>query len=430
MSALRGGDLMSASRGGDAMTSPKKRRRVIAALAWVLFAATPPTSARATPVDFFTLVAGASLVATGTVTEVTESAADGIVTYDIAIEQVLSGTPAGAAVVVVQDMIFPSDRAFFARGDTRLFAFEPLPSSSRYASLSRGVRLYRVREGRHGARGAAAVPAARSYLLAGRAAPPQRGRERVSALVAALHGREVGDDAVRALAVDATPAREFSGADVAAIAGTLGDRDLPTERRRALLDVVAAKRLDQVASEVRALLDEPDMAPFARRALAVFGEAPRADDVLADLLGADPAARRAALESAEALPRAERIALLGEVASADSDYALRAEAITALARTGREAVPALAALVDDGDQRIAYSAARGLAATGGPESIEVLSSALAGTNHGAQVAAIFALREMGSPDALRILREKRTAEHDPRLERVLDVVLGVGGHEH
>jgi len=418
---------MSAWRGGLLMTFAKWRR-VIAAGAWALLAATAP--ARATPADFFTLVSGASLVATGTITEVTESAADGFVTYDIVLEQVLGGTPAVTRVVVVQDMIFPSDRAFFAHGDTRLFALEPLPSSSRYAGLSHGLRLYRVRDGRHGARGTAAAPAVRYYLLAGRDEPRQRDRERLTALVAALRGREVGDDAVRALAVDATPAREFSGADVAAIAGALGDRDIPTDRRRALLDVVAAKRLDQFASEVRALLDEPDVAPFARRALAVFGETPRVDDLRADLLRADAASRRAALDAVDALPRTERIALLGEVASADGDLALRAAAVDALVRTGREAVPALAALLDDGDQRIAYTAARGLAATGGPDSIEVLTSALSGPNHGAQVAAVFALREMGSPEALRILREKRTAEHDPRLEKVLDLALGVGAHEH
>jgi HEAT repeat protein len=84
----------------------------------------------------------------------------------------------------------------------------------------------------------------------------------------------------------------------------------------------------------------------------------------------------------------------------------------------------------DSDGRISYRAAKALAAAGGREAVTALSSTFAGGSYDTQVAAVFALRDIGSKDAIRVLREVRAAPPDPRLEKVIDVALGVKKHEH
>ena len=71
-----------------------------------------------------------------------------------------------------------------------------------------------------------------------------------------------------------------------------------------------------------------------------------------------------------------------------------------------------------------------LAAAGGTDAVAALSGTFDSGSYDAQVAAVFALREMGSTDAMRTLRQVRAAAPDPRLERVIDLALGVNTHGH
>jgi hypothetical protein len=407
----------------------RARSGALAAFAALLVAA-PTVAAERPPADFFTLVDGAPLVVTATVSGRSENVAFGIVIYELVIRQALKGTPPAASLTVVQDLVFPSDRPMFDREQEWLLALEPLPSSSRYHSLPQGGTHFRVRDGRRGARPVDALSAVERYLAVDREAPQKQRRERIGALVAALWSAPLGEDALRALAAHPTLAKDLTGAHAALFATALADEDLPLEQRRALLRLVEEKHLSALLTAVRPLLDEPELAPFARRLLASFGEVPAPDELRADLQLADSAARQAALEAAQTLPQTERLPLLADVAKENDEYDVRVAAIDVLSRVGRPAVPALAALLDDEDGRITYKAARGLAAAGGPEAVDALSSTFAGTNYDAQVAAVFALRDIGTQDAMRVLRALRADPPDPRLEKVLDVALGGGGHHH
>lgn len=404
-------------------------RAAPALLAFAL-AAISISPADQTPPDYFTLASGAELVVTVTVESRREDPTSGFIVYDATVGEVLAGNVTITAITVAQELIFPSEQPWFGPGDRRVLALEALPSSTRYQELRQAGIPYRVRAGTHGARRAEAALFVQRYLAAGRELPAARAQARISTLVAALSSDELGNDAVRALDADPALTHDTTGEHAEVVAAALGNRALPLERRRALLDTIEKKRLAALVAAVESLRDEPEMAPFARRVLASFGTAPSADEVRADLRYSDPAARRAALSAAQALRESERWPLLADVAATDGDFEVRAAAIDGLARGGTQAVPFIASLLEDGDSRVAYKAARGLVAAGGASAVAALSATFAGDNYEAQVAAVFALRDIGSEDAMHALRALRDTPPDPRLEKVLDVALGDAGHHH
>ena len=152
---------------------------------------------------FFALLDVVPLVVTATVAERTENPALGVVVYELAVRQVLKGTAPADKPVVVEDLVFPSDRPTLATGEQWLVALEPLPSSSRYRSLLGEKPSLRIRAGRHGVRSAQAsavvqqVPSLPSSSYLEGAAPsapcmretPQRAHRRADRGLAEPAGR-------------------------------------------------------------------------------------------------------------------------------------------------------------------------------------------------------------------------------------------------
>jgi len=385
-------------------------------------------ASEAAPTSFFALLDKAPLVLTATVAERSQDRA--FIIYKLAVRQVLKGAAPESRPVVVQDLVFPSDRPILAADKEWLLALEPLPSSSRYRTLPADHSYLRVRDGGHGVRSAEATAAVLPYLNAAAEPAEKRRRERVGALIAALWSPVVGVDAATALAAEPSLQRDLNEDLSRLLASALGDATIALEERRALLDLVREKRLETLLPAVRFLLAEPPLAPFARRVLASFGETPSTDELRADLAVPDLAACRAALAAAQALPAAERLQFLTDAAGNGREYEVRAAAIEDLGRAGPAAVPALAALLNDPDGRISYKVAQALARSGGSEVVGILSATFNSGTYDAQVAAVFALRDIGSQEAMRILRQVRTAPPDPRLKEMIDVALGVNPHRH
>jgi hypothetical protein len=405
-------------------------RRSAALLAFLVAGSSRLLAGPAANTSFFAALDGAPLVVTATLGDPVADHALGILTYELTVRQVLKGRAPQPAAVVVEDLVFPSDRPLLAAGTEWLVTLEPLPPASRYRGLPADRTYLRLRGGRHGVRSAEATAAVQTYLAAAAKPAYSRHRECLDALIAALPSPQVGDDALGALAADPFLTRDLTADQSQRLAPVLADRSMPLERRRALLDLIRDERLLPLLPAVRAQLADPSLAPFARRVLAVFGEAPSTDALRADLQHLDPSARRAALEAAASLPQADRLALLAAVAEDGSDHELRVAAIDVLARDGHAAVPALATLLHDRDRRISAQAAMALAAAGGSDALAALSGTFAAGAYDTQVAAVFALRDIGSNDALRILRAVRAAPPDPRLEKVIDLALGVNTHGH
>ncbi len=405
-------------------------RSVVLVAALLVWATPPLFASEAAHTSFFALLDEAPLVVTATVDELSENRAFGIVVYKLAVQQVLKGPPPAPASVAVQDLVFPSDGPVLAGGKEWLVILEPLPSSSRYRDLPTDHTYFRIRAGHHGVRSAEATAAVLPYLRAAGETAAKRRHGRISALIAALPSAVVGGDAATALAAEPSLARDMSGDQGVLLGSALGNPGIPIGERRALLDLIREKRLVPLLPAVRPLLAEPSLAPFARRVLASFGEIPSVEDLHADLERPDPAARRAAFEASHSLPPAERLLFLTDIARSGRDYEVRAAAVDELSGTGRPAVPALAALLEDPDSHISYKAAMALAAVGGSEAIAALSATFEGGAYDAQVAAVFALRDIGSKDAMHTLRAVRDAPPDPRLAKVIDFALGVNTDGH
>lgn len=405
-------------------------RRSALVLVALLFSAARGFASQPPLTDFFAQLDGAPLVLTATAGADSASPAPGIVLHDLTVRRVLKGSLPAPPSIVVEDLVFPSDRSLLNAGTEWLIALEPLPTSSRYAALPHDTAYWRIRGWRHGIRSADAVAAVEPYLAAA-AQPDERQRSaRLDALIAALSSAAVGDDALDALAADSTLARDLSDDQSRQLASALQRPTMPLGRRRAMLELAGERRLIALVPAVRTLLAEAALAPFARNVLADFGEAPSPEMLRADLERSDPSARASALAAARALPPADRLVFLGDVATNSDDYDVRCAAIAALVDDGHAAVSVLADLLHDSDRRIAAKAATALAQTGGDDALTALSGTFGRSSYDTQVVAVFALRDIGSPEAMRILRQVRAAPPDPRLEKALDLALGINTHVH
>jgi len=345
--------------------------------------------------------------------------------------RVLRGVPPEPLPEVVEELVFSSDRPGLRRGEAALLLLGPLPAHSRFTAALGAGPFLTPSGGRAGCLPAQAAGAVERYLAAlAQPAGSARDQARLDSLIAALSDAHTGDEAVQALAATEELNRKLDGPRAAALAAAMADRALPVERRRALLELAGTRRLERLRPALRAALSEPDLAPFARAALARFGEKVDRDAVRADLAAPAPAARIAAVHATAALPVGDRIPLLASAALRDADFGVRGEAIAALQRSGPPAVPALAQVLEDADSRVCYRAAEALAAVGDRPALDALARQFEGKSHTAQVAAVFALRRNASPAALEILGRVRKSTTDERLIKVLDAAAGVGEHEH
>jgi HEAT repeat protein len=262
-------------------------------------------------------------------------------------------------------------------------------------------------------------------FLAALALPEEKRTPRiVDVLLETLGDAILGDDAVRALASRVDTEKKLSAEQQARVGAALTARGLPSSRRRALVDWVGAARLVSLSPQVRSLLADPDLAPYARRTLAALGEPVDREQVRADLSSPDAAVRAAALDAASGLPAPERLDALSDRALADPDPALRRQAVELLGRNGPVAVEALGRVLRKGDSQTGYYAAQELGAIGDKAALDVLGQQLQEGSYESQVATVFALRRCGSAEALRLLEEAHAKPSDPRLVRMIEAALG------
>jgi hypothetical protein len=290
-------------------------RRSALMLAALLLVGTPLFAGEAHDTDFFAQLDATPFVVTATIGADAERPAPGIVPHEITVRRVLKGSLPAPQLVVVEDLVFPSDRPLLSAGSEWLLALEPLPPASRYRNLPSDKAYVRIRGWRHGVGPADAVAAIEPYLAAAAQPDAAQRAARLSALIAALSSSAVGDDAVTALASDSSLARDLSADQSRALASALDNAALPLARRRAVLALVGEQRLAALVPTVRAQLADPALAPFARNVLAAFGEAPSLDMLRTDLTRSDSTAAIAAVAAARALPPADRLVFLSEVAT-------------------------------------------------------------------------------------------------------------------
>jgi hypothetical protein len=408
---------------------PSRGPAVAAAFLAVAVAASPARAgATGADANFFQLLEQVPFVVLASVESREVRQAKGLVVTRLAVERALKGQWPSPAPAVVQELIFHTDRPLLDVGQRRLLLLEPLPDWSHYREMLEPGSYLRIAHQPLGIADPGAAPLVERYLAALRR--PASRDARLAVLVEALRSPQLGDQALRAVRSPALWPPHPTEAETSALAAALRDPSIPPERRRGLLDLVAARRLGSLRPAVRELLGDPRLGPFARRTLAALGEPVTTEAVRHDLASADPAARLAAVESASALQSDERLEILDAMARRDPNLEVRRAAIRALGRGGAAAVPSLAALLGDSDGRIAYYAAQALARIGQLAAVRALSEPFGHGSYESQVAAVFALQKIGSDAALKVLSDVHARPPDPRLRQVIDMARENDVHHH
>src|SRR4029453_14836515 len=135
-SATIPGLLRRPTRHGGPGSPPLSMWRAAFLIGAVLLSGAPRSFAgQGSVTGFFALLDEAPLVVTATVADRIDDAAPGMVVYELAVLQVLKGTPPAKNPLGVQELVFPSDRPALTGGEVWLVALDPLPTSSRYRTL-------------------------------------------------------------------------------------------------------------------------------------------------------------------------------------------------------------------------------------------------------------------------------------------------------
>jgi HEAT repeat protein len=380
--------------------------------------------------SYFSRIDAAPLVVVGRVAAENVAEDPGLVAARVTALETLKGK-SPSPLLVVQELVFDSDVPILRRGEERLLSLEPLPLHSNLAGrLPAGFSYWRLLGGRRGLRPASAAATARAYVAASKQAKEKRSRARLDVWIEALRDADLGDDAMQSLASVPTLAADLDEERGRRLGRILASPETRFERRLSLLELVRERRLRSLQNDVRGLLDDARLAPFARRTLVALGEAVSLAAVEGDLAASDARVRMAALHSAASLPKEERLELLDRVARADPDDGCRREAIRQLGGMGSPALPRLVVLLRDPEQRIAYSAAQAVADVGGGEAVAVLASQFESGTYEGQVASVFTLSQMGTAEALRVLEQVHHDPPDPRLRTIVEVAVGGKGHGH
>lgn len=434
--------------------------------------------------DYFSLIEAAPVVAAVRIDNVQKVPEPPLVLYRFTPSELLKGRLPPRLPEIVQEVFFRSDVAWLSAGDVAVIALEPFPLPSRYRQTLTGSSYLRVAGGREGIRSKSSVDLVRNYVRLIGGPDPAPSALRVEFLAAAVTNPELGNEAVGALerwlsdgpthsratsaarktgaasksrqtrfgrpsplppgsttpalsrqepgtangkngrATPGTELRGWTPAAAQALGRALTDNAVPVERRRRVLDLIAAYRLEGVEIWTHRALDNNALAPFARRTLAALGQQPSEKSVRDDLRSADPKARMAALDSLLSLGPQQRLALLAETATRDSDVDVRIAAVERLAGEGRGALASLSSLLGDTDPRFCYHVAQAVASIGDEEAVTILARQFESGSYETQVAAVFALRRIGSDSALGTLARVRTNPPDPRLVDLIDLAVG------
>jgi hypothetical protein len=408
------------------------RRRAAALMAPLLLAAF--TARAGAPDNFFAALDAAALVAVCQIEQVDQPAGSRLVIFHARTRDVLKGSmPAPpSSLSIVQELLFPSDAPAVATGASGLCVLKPMPQYSAYRTLLTAGPYYRFANPEMPLMEASLAAVTRQWLALQQLSPAdERATKRVRWLLDHAGDARLGKDALAELGATADLGALLERVGYDRIGTLVRDTRIPLEQRRALLTLLADHHL---TAALPVLLSVPDagLAPFLHQTIvALGGSVPMAQlqsDLKADaddqrLAGVD-ALGTAAARSHEEKMRQDAMATLARLAVHDGSAAVRLAAVDQLGKMGGEALPAIEPLLAQPDTHLVYAAGRALGAIGSPAATRMLAQQFKQGSYDAQVAAVFGLREIATPEALRVLADVKANPPDPRLPRVIDLATG------
>ena len=380
--------------------------------------------ARATPPDnVFAALDAATLVCTCQIEQVEQPAGARLVIARAHTGEVLKGSVPvpGGALAVVQELVFPSDVASVTKGTSGLCVLEPMPTHSAYRAVLTAGPYFQYAMPKTPVMASSLVELARQWLALEKLPAGERTTQRVQLLLARVADAQVSQDALTELGSTPELGALLERIGYDHIGALLRDDHLPLDRRRALLTLLVDRHVTAAVAMLQAV-HATGLTPFLHQAIvALGGSIPVAalhDDLKAGtdderLAGIDALGTSAA-RSKDDRTRQDAIATLAAVAAQDGSAAVRIAAVDQLGRIGGDACAALEPLLGAPDTHVVYAAGRALGVIGSPAALQTLAQQFKQGSYDAQVAAVFALREMATPDAMRVLADVKTNPPDPR----------------
>jgi len=402
-----------------------------------LFLVVSGASAAGAVPPVFKLADDSSLIVRGTVENVASHAKDAFQVFTIRPNETLKGkTPDGAAIQLVEERVFGSERPYFApRADVLLLA-SPLPEYSYYrASLPQGPSYLRWTSPKDSAaevgelQDPAVLAAVRGYLAAGTdaAAVGTVLAKQLATTVPRLRG-----DALATIVARQDVAATLDVAALEPLRRALADERIPAAERSNMLIRLAragAPGVGVIAEEVAA--QHGPLEPAAIDALIVAGRAPNESALLAASRSESPALRAAAVRGLAQLSSRAAFERIAEIVRHDPSSEVRVAALSGLAVTrDPRAVEVLAGPMRGDDEAEIRAASDALARIATPEAVRVLGEALRTGTAMAAASAAFALKMTNTAEGEKILREQRDANPDPHIRRAIKLALGEHIEEH
>ena len=408
------------------------RRRGGVALAALLLCYAGGARAAA-PENFFAALDAAAVVCSCQIEQVDRPAGARLVIFRVRASDVLKGeVPAAvSSLAVVQELMFPSDVAAVAKGASGFCVLKAMPQYSAYRAVLTAGPYYRFASREKPIMDPAVAAVARQWLALRQVPSDERATKRVQLLLDHAGDGLIGKEALAELGATAELGAVLERVGYDRIATLLRDTHIPLDQRRALLTLLADHQVTGALPMLQSI-QEAGLAPFLHRTMAALGGSVSIVQLHADLnagtddqrlAGIDALATVAARSKDEKL-RSDAIATLAKLAVHDGTPAVRIAAVDQLARLGSAALPAIEQLLAQPDTRVVYAAGQALGAIGSPAATRTLAQQFKHGSYDAQVAAVFGLRAIATPEAMQVLATVKATPPDPRLPRVIDLATG------
>ncbi len=372
------------------------------------------------PATLFRAIDSAPVVVIATVERI-EKLQDGkLLVFQLVPNEFLKGT-AQPSLRVVQELIFHGDKPQLAEAEAGIFILDRFTKPSAYRAALDGGDYFRVADERAALRPAMLREPLRKWIAASKLNAAQRPPARVALLIEWLATPQLVAEAAAELALTPDLDAGLDEANLRKLGQALRSETIAAETRQTLVVALATHKARRALPLLQSLATDARLGPFARQALAALGVAIPVEASIADLHRDDPAQRLAALRAIAASgQRGDTVvAEVGAVARGERNEEVRVEAIACLAAMGDDGVPILAGLLADADRRFIYKASLALAQMATPAAVQALARPFESGSYDAQVAAVFALHQIATPEALAILERVRNNPPDPRLPKVI-----------
>lgn len=392
--------------------------------------------ARSEAADIFGTVDASALVVRGSVEAVTPYDAAKLRVFRVKVGRVLKGdVTAGEVVQVAQEMLFATTKPYFTAGTESLMPLVPLPNFSSFRKVLPEGSYWRWTQRLDTVDdiGFLADPAI-ADAVAAYVAVSDDVEATADYFVRTIVGTSplLRRHALAAIAGRRAVVPLLDTGRLAPVASWLRDPRQPVVARADVMVKLARAGAPGMGDVAEALLaTENPLLPAALDVVVTLDRLPPPERLFAWSRAPDDALRVAACRGLVKVGTPAAIDRITELLATDTSVNVRVELVKALGHAqDPRVVGVLAAQMTNAEKPVILSAADGLAEIGTHEAVVALTDQLEHGRPDAQMAAAFALKRSGQPEAVQTLEGFEQNHADPQVRRLAKLALGESMHEH